>query len=153
MAFPFAIGKCMDAMTLGGKAKTTAAGAATTAPAAAGAGAAASSAPSSSSSSWSAFFGGRGASEPLPPSSTPPAAPDAAAEALSSMTGREFLLQSFGPDAVPTWLFDLIPPDAAPLAVLSSGLVGVFVLGACATFVRNVAVNLAGERISARCVW
>lgn len=29
---------------------------------------------------------------------------------------------------------------------------GVFVLGACATFVRNVAVNLAGERIAARYV-
>lgn len=66
------------------------------------------------------------------------------------MTGRDFLLQSFGPDAVPVWLLDLIPPDAAPLAVLSSGLVGVFVLGACATFVRNVAINLAGERIAAR---
>lgn len=153
MAFPFAIGKCMDAMTLGGKAKTTTTAATATAAAADTAAAAA-----PSSSAWSTFFGGEGSKASPTPDPTAAAAPlptpdtTAALEPLSSMTGREFLLQSFGPDILPPWFLEIIPPDAEPLAVLSTGLVGVFVLGACATFVRNVAVNLAGERIAARCV-
>jgi len=77
-----------------------------------------------------------------------PQATQAAADL--SMNAREFIEAIFGPGATPIWLLDIIPPDAAPLSVLSTGLVGVFVLGAFATFVRNTTVHLAGERIAAR---
>lgn len=150
VAFPFAIGRCMDAMTLGSKK------AAATGTAAATAGgtseAAAATASSSSSSPWAAFFGGGSRGGPEADAATAISGGADAAVDLAGMTGREFLLRSFGPDVLPPWLLDVIPPDAEPLAVLSAGLVGVFVLGACATFVRNVAVNLAGERIAARYV-
>ena len=41
------------------------------------------------------------------------------------MNAREFLEASFGQGNIPTWLLEVIPPDAAPLSVLSAGLVGV----------------------------
>jgi hypothetical protein len=157
VAFPFAIGKCMDAMTLGGKGKAAATASATTATTATVAGAAGG---ASTSSQWAAFFGGSGGkgSSGGGESSTPSglvtdsaATTSGAGSEMAGMTAREFVLESFGPDHLPpSWLLDIIPPDAEPLAALSAGLVGVFVLGACATFVRNVAVNLAGERIAAR---
>jgi hypothetical protein len=79
VVFPFAIGKCMDAMTLGGGKKKGGGGGAVGEEAAAG--------------------------------------PDLA------MTAHEFLEASFG--QLPPWVLDVIPPDAAPLSVLSTGLVGV----------------------------
>ncbi len=167
MAFPFAIGKCMDAMTLGGKGSAAAAATATTATAAGGGTAGGAAGGVSTSSQWAAFFGGggKGSGGGESGAATSPSGllTDAATTSGSGgggggagsemvgMTAREFVLESFGPEHLPpAWLLDLIPPDAEPLAALSAGLVGVFVLGACATFVRNVAVNLAGERIAAR---
>lgn len=111
VVFPFAIGKCMDAMALGNtkqlvdRSKGTADG-------------------------------------------TLPAIDTTAAHL--SMNASEFIEASFGPGVIPAWVMDLIPPDAAPLSVLSAGLVGVFVVGALATFVRNTTVHVAGERIAAR---
>lgn len=116
VAFPFAIGKCMDAITLG----------------------------------MSSKVGIGDAGEP-DPAATPESALQATQAATNlSMNGREFIEASFGHGATSTWLLDIIPADAAPLSVLSTGLVGVFVLGALASFVRNTTVHLAGERIAAR---
>jgi ABC-type multidrug transport system fused ATPase/permease subunit len=118
--FPFAIGKCMDAMTLG------------------------------SSQGISSKVGVGDAGEPNSAATAESALQATQAATDLSMNGREFIEASFGPGATSTWLLDIIPPDAAPLSVLSTGLVGVFVLGALATLVRNTTVHLAGERIAAR---
>lgn len=120
VAFPFAIGKCMDVMTLGNNLDI------------------------------SSKVGVGDAGEP-DAAATPESALQATQAATDlRMNGREFIEANFGPGATPTWLLDVIPPDAAPLSVLSTGLAGVFVLGALATFVRNTTVHLAGERIAAR---
>ena len=84
VVFPFAIGKCMDAMTLGGGKKKGGGGGG----------------------------GGGGAM-----------GEEAAAGPDLAMTAHEFLEASFG--QLPPWVLDVIPADAAPLSVLSTGLVGV----------------------------
>lgn len=89
VVFPFAIGKCMDAMTLGGGKQ-----------------------------------GQRKEEEGLADiteggATVSNVGPD------FIMNAREFLEASFGQGNIPTWLLEVIPPDAAPLSVLSAGLVGV----------------------------
>eukprot|EP00624_Nannochloropsis_granulata_P001903 evm.model.NODE_1915_length_20035_cov_46.721489.4 len=56
-----------------------------------------------------------------------------------SMNGREFIEASFGPGATSTWLLDIIPPDAAPLSVLSTGLVAKTLSEDTSYFLRNFA--------------
>mmetsp|Transcript_11524 Transcript_11524/g.15042 ORF Transcript_11524/g.15042 Transcript_11524/m.15042 type:complete len:738 (+) Transcript_11524:88-2301(+) len=69
----------------------------------------------------------------------------------TSMSCEAFLTNLLGDNknAIET-ILQVIPADTNPLSLMSYGLLGTFVVGSIATFVRSTLVTYSGERIAAR---